>query len=209
MRKIVLTSMLAICIACPAFAESFPSDGYMKENKTYEGAATYENMGVYENFVNANALYDDCPAGSYCDETGQHLCSELGEEFIYSESGAETPEKCYRPCSEEDIEYVGNASAVAGNFYYGGEGGTAACYPTACLDGYHLEMGDGEDAELNSMCVPNSITIYWDHVAEGAGETYVDYGGDVVTPTKAEVIPGKTFVGWQFFAPEPEEGGSW
>lgn len=67
--KTVLTGMAAMCMTLPAFAESFPNDGYMLENKTYDNAATYENLGAYEGPVNATAEYDDTlyniPAGQY------------------------------------------------------------------------------------------------------------------------------------------------
>ena len=86
-QKIFLTSAIAMGVIAPAFAETFPSDGYMKENKTYDNAATADNMDdVYEGTVNAVAEYDvinyilsagqylpadsdvktTCPAGSFC-----------------------------------------------------------------------------------------------------------------------------------------------
>ena len=43
----------------PAFADDFPSNGYMLENKTYENAAIYGNMGVYDGTVTATAEYED------------------------------------------------------------------------------------------------------------------------------------------------------
>ncbi len=57
-KKIFLTSIIALGFACPAMAESFPSDGSMLENKTYDGAATYDNTGVYDGDVTAQAYYD-------------------------------------------------------------------------------------------------------------------------------------------------------
>ena len=68
-KKIFLTSFIALGFACPAMAETFPVDGNMLENKTYDEAATYTNMGVYEGSVSANAYYDDIvyniAAGNY------------------------------------------------------------------------------------------------------------------------------------------------
>ena len=72
--KIALTSMLALFVAAPAFADpvaaEWPEDKYMQENKVYANAATDTNMdGVSDGTVNANAEYTDdeytIPAGKY------------------------------------------------------------------------------------------------------------------------------------------------
>ena len=68
-KKIFLTSAVIMCMACPAIAETFPQDGNMLENKTYDNAATYANTGIYEGDVTADAEYSLNPysvsAGSY------------------------------------------------------------------------------------------------------------------------------------------------
>ena len=69
--KKILTSIAAIAFAMPAMAETFPQDGYMLENKTYDNAATSTNMdGVYQGSVNANAEYEDI---LYTIAAGQYL----------------------------------------------------------------------------------------------------------------------------------------
>ena len=98
-NKIFLSSMLIMSVA-PAMAETFPTDGYMKENKTYTNAATETNMaGVYEGSVNATAEYTDIlyniVAGNYLaggseDENGTqctpgNFCTGLTN-ATYSES---------------------------------------------------------------------------------------------------------------------------
>jgi len=63
-------------------------------------------------------------------------------------------------------------------------------------------------------CAGNTLTINWNNVdsatAGQRNESTATYGGDINTPFKAEVIPGKTFVGWRFVKPNSgeEEGGS-
>ena len=146
MKKIIPVSLLAIWVACPAFAENFPNDGYMLENKTYDNAATYENMGVYEDYVDAIAEYDDCPANSYCDSSGQHSCPSG---YPNSAVGSSADTNCYKACA---VSAIAHATAVSGNDYYGN--GADTCGATACEDGYHTESG-----------VPDLLTIIGNSVA--------------------------------------------
>ena len=122
-------------VMAPAMAETFPTDGYMKENKTYDNAATETNMdGVYEGSVNAVAEYDTidyilsagkylpadsetittCPAGSFCagGETVQYnQSSAQGIEtcptgYDSSADGSSSNTQCYRTC---DINNMGTS----------------------------------------------------------------------------------------------------
>lgn len=54
-EKLMPNLIVGLGAAMPAFAESFPSNGYMLENKTYSNAATGENMGAYDGTVTATA----------------------------------------------------------------------------------------------------------------------------------------------------------
>ena len=146
MKKIIPVSLLAIWVACPAFTENFPNDGYMLENKTYDNAATYDNMGVYEDYVDAIAEYDDCPANSYCDSSGQHSCPSG---YPNSAVGSSADTNCYKACA---VSAIAHATAVSGNDYYGN--GADTCGATACEDGYHTESG-----------VPDLLTIIGNSVA--------------------------------------------
>ena len=60
-NKIFATIGGAVATLCPwvTHAETFPTDGNMLENKTYESAATYTNLGTYAGPVSAAAEYAD------------------------------------------------------------------------------------------------------------------------------------------------------
>lgn len=95
MKKIALTSVIALFAAFSAFAETFPNDGYMLENKIYENAAIYDNMGIYSGSVDAIAQYVDsgynCARGEYLPHGSEECvtCPENsycpGGEYAYSE----------------------------------------------------------------------------------------------------------------------------
>lgn len=168
-HKILLTSLVVMGLTCPwgARAETFPTDGYMQENKTYESAATEENLGAYEGTVNATAEYDDilyqilagsylpagsegdvetCPAGSYCpgvidatyNETSAQGVTSCPTGYPNSESGAGAQTQCYTACTKSSAN-IAHATAVSGNDYYGA--GVDTCVATACENGYHVSDG--------------------------------------------------------------------
>lgn len=95
MKKIVLTGVIALFAAASAFAESFPNDGYMLENKTYDNSAIYDILGVYSGSVDAIAEYIDssniCNRGEYLPHGSENcvVCPENsycpGGEYTYSE----------------------------------------------------------------------------------------------------------------------------
>ena len=105
MRKFVVTSIATLFVACSAFAESFPTDKYMLEHRTYNNAATYENMGVYEGVVYAVAEYAnttyDCERGEYLPH-GTEGCETCPED-AYCPGGQYT----YNEESDDGIEYCG------------------------------------------------------------------------------------------------------
>ena len=167
-NKIFATMGGAIAALCPwmARAETFPSDGNMLENKTYESAATYDNLGTYAGPVSAAAEYADilyqvgagqylpagsegvgavCTAGNYCpgltnatySATDNQGLTACPNGYPMSESGASVNTQCYTTCTDASI--IAHATAVAGNDYYGN--GTDTCYPTACDNGYHTYNG--------------------------------------------------------------------
>ena len=167
--KIVLTSLVVMGLAYPGLgrAETFPSDGYMQENKTYESAATYKNIGAYDGTVSATAEYDDvlyqvlagtylpagsegetqaCPAGSFCpgitdatyNESDNQGISQCPSGYPNSESGAGSNTQCYTACTLT-VADIEHATAVSGNDYYGS--GVDTCVATACENGYHVTDG--------------------------------------------------------------------
>ena len=151
MKKIALIGIGALMTATPAFAtpshtsSTFPNDEFMLEDYTYTNQATYTNMGVYSGSVTANASYNDCPANSWCDNSGQHACSSLTGGFNTSAAGATANTDCYRACnisnmgSGGSIASIAHATALTGNDYYGA--GTDTCEPSACENGYHVKAG--------------------------------------------------------------------
>ena len=168
-HRILLTSLVVMGLTCPwgARADTFPTDGYMQENKIYESAATEENLGAYEGTVNATAEYDDilyqilagsylpagsegdvetCPAGSYCpgvtdatyNETSAQGVTSCPTGYPNSESGAGAQTQCYTACTTSTAN-IAHATAVSGNDYYGA--GVDTCVATACENGYHVSDG--------------------------------------------------------------------
>lgn len=147
--------------AMPAFAESFPSNGYMLANKTYSGAATGENMGVYDGTVTASAEYANtlyqiiggtylpagaevaaqCPANSYCpgvtdatyNESAAQGAKSCPSGYPNSAVGASAITQCYTGCKDSMVEH---ATAVSGKDYYGD--GPDTCFATECENGYHV-----------------------------------------------------------------------
>ena len=197
-RRILLTSVVAMGIMGPAFnarAESFPSTGYMQENKTYDDAATYKNMGVYEGTVTATAEYTDalyqiaagtylpagsegvtesCPANSYCvgmsdvtyNATTAQGATSCPSGYPNSSTGASAQTQCYTACTLS-VANIAHATAVSGNDYYGS--GKDTCAATACENGYHV-MAD-------ISVVDTTPLIPVDYTEPGDGYAYVDASG--------------------------------
>ena len=164
--KIFLTSVIAIGFAANVFAETFPTDGFMQENKTYENAATYSNMGAYDGTVTATAEYENvlydvpagtylpaasevvapCTAGNYCVGMADLLYSETESQgltacpttYPNSDEGASVDTQCYTACTLEGAN-IPHATEVDGNDYFGT--GTDTCGATACENGYHVKSG--------------------------------------------------------------------
>ena len=163
-NKIFATIGGAVAALCPwvTHAETFPTDGNMLENKTYESAATYDNLGTYAGPVSAAAEYADilyqigagqylpadsegvgavCTTGYYCpgltdvtySATDNQGLTACPNGYPNSDAGASMNTQCYTTCTDKSV--IAHATAVAGNDYFGN--GTDTCYPTACDNGYH------------------------------------------------------------------------
>lgn len=193
-KKIMLTSVLAIGFAYPAIAETFPSNGVMLENATYENAATYSNMGVYDGTVTATAEYENvlyqigagqylpaasevvttCPAGNYCSGMSDALYSETESQgltacpttYPNSDEGASVDTHCYTACTLEGAN-IPHATAVDGNDYFGT--GTDTCGATACENGYHVREG--------GAWVEKEPLIPVDYQENSDGQVYRDKAG--------------------------------
>ncbi len=164
--RIMPNLIVGLGAAMPAFADTFPSNGYMLENKTYVNAATQQNIGVYDGAVTATAEYEDilyqigagtylpagatvaeqCPANSYCpgvtdatyNEGASQGATSCPSGYPNSAAGASSNTQCYTACTVGMVEH---ASAVDGNDYYGA--GTDTCAATACENGYHVDGSVG------------------------------------------------------------------
>ena len=188
-RNFFLTSVLVLAgLMRPTLAETFPADGYMLEDKTYENAATYTNTGVYEGTVNATAEYTDniykiaagmylpkesetaapCTAGYYCPGKADAMYSESGDqgltkcpaEYPNSAAGAGAQTQCYTACTLATAN-IAHATGVSGNDYYGD--GTDTCVATECELGYHVN----ESVSL----VAKTPVIPVDYTVAGDGAT--------------------------------------
>lgn len=161
--KIMPNLIVGLGAAMPAFAESFPSNGVMLENKTYSNAATAENMYYYDGTAYARAEYvntlqqiiggtylpagatlaEQCPEDSWCpgvtDATVKASesqgISSCPSGYPNSAVGASSNTQCYTACTLKSAN-IEHATAVDGNDYYGD--GTDTCFATECEDGYHV-----------------------------------------------------------------------
>lgn len=172
-KKIFLTSAVVLGFACPAMAEpsntgTFPQNGLMQEDYTYEGAATSTNMaGVYQDgaTVYANAQYSDATyeilAGTYlpansettidCDQNG-YFCPGDDNGVNYS-SSAQGLTQCPTGYGNSGTGAAANTDCyrtctnndvahstgtVNGGYYYGDNN---QCEPTDCVNGWHVKAG--------------------------------------------------------------------
>ncbi|MBR5904778.1 MAG: hypothetical protein IKZ49_04600, partial [Alphaproteobacteria bacterium] len=152
-QKLFLSSMLIISVA-PAIAETFPSNGLMQENTTYDNAATETNMaGVYEGSVNAIAEYTDI---LYQIAAGQYL-----------PAGAESPIDCDVPGSF--------CSGVQNGVYYDENNaqGLTSC-STATNGAYTLSDGTGTSAD--SCYAANTVSCATRNPYVAGHATNVVYG---------------------------------
>ena len=160
-KNIFLTSAFAMGFVLPAMAETFPSNGLMTENKTYDNAATSTNMdGVYEGTVNAVAEYENI---LYQIGAGQYL-----------PAGAESPINCNVPGSfcpglSQDVNYDENNSQ-----------GLTSC-SSATNGEYTLSDGTGTTADSCYRQCSGNITIA--HATGITGNDYYGNGADTCAPT--------------------------
>ena len=200
-KKIFLTSAAIMCMACPAIAESFPSDGNMVENETYANAAVYDNTGVYEGTATANAYYTtnnyNVSAGSYF--TG--LDANNDATTATCTSGNYCPGVVSTTYDDVNSAFVDDGLKACPANYSGSAAGATAntdCYracsttdvaKSATVSGqmyYDGTSSDGVNACVPETCVsgwhikqaaPNLVTLIGD--TKGTGEGYVTLTGKV------------------------------
>ena len=205
-KKLILSSLAVLGLVSPAVAAQyapFPSTGYMQENMTYENAATFENMGVYEDMVTAIAEYDPishflepgsylpmqsetthpCPQNNYCPGgikveysaiEPQGLTRCPGDYTMTDGGGAISAIECYKDC---DSAMFQNAKELVsgGKDYY--SSGIDTCGIASCKDGYYVSKG----GSFNIYGLINKINDISGTIdSDGDGWT-VDYDGIILS----------------------------
>lgn len=165
--KTGLTIMAVMCMAVPAFSDTFPSNGYMQANKTYTNAATYENLGAYEGPVAATANYENvlynisagqylaaatetgttCTAGNFCTGLTNATYDANNDQGITAcstlSSGAypnsEAGAKANTACYHACTTSDSNIAHAATFTGNAYYGGTNTCELASCESGYHIK----------------------------------------------------------------------
>ena len=165
MQKVVLISMATLIVVGSAFAEGFPNDGYMLENKTYDNAATYDITGVYSGSVNAIAEYIDssniCNRGEYLPHGSEECvtCPENsycpGGEYTYS---ADT-DNGITPCTAGLYSPAGMwESAQCGHILHVGENVVYLRASPRTTQSLGFQFDDGVFyANMTTMSVPMNV----------------------------------------------------
>ena len=185
MKKIILTSALAIMIVMPAMATSYTAGESASCNNSV--------LGAYTGPVNATANFtinsytcsagtylpadgiecEQCPANSYCggdtyqyNQSTAQGATACPSGYTSSDAGASTQGQCYRTCTTADVAH---STSVSGKFY---QDQTNACEPAnenACVNGYHYTAGFNPSTSLpgtqqGSSChaKANDGTFYFD-----------------------------------------------
>ena len=145
MKKLYFTSLLAMMVA-PAVAapthtsSTFPSNGIMEEDYTYQNQATVTNLKVSSGTATTTANYDNCPSG-----------------YPNSDEGTTSTDQCYTACTVSDFPANSHIASVTGKNYQG-SGVTDTCAIASCDTGYHLNPGNpdlmtliGESQEVSAV----------------------------------------------------------
>jgi hypothetical protein len=177
-EKIFLTSIIAMGMFAPAFAEpsntgTFPTDGLMQEDYTYTNAANSDNMdGVYENnaTVNAIAEYENVlyqiaagkylPAGAEsvidCDQSG-YFCAGVQNGVNYDANNNQGLTSCSDATNGAYTLSAGTGDSV--NSCYRECTNADVAHSTGTMSGGYY-YGD------NNQCEPTSCENGW-HVKAG------------------------------------------
>ena len=90
-----------------------------------------------------------CPENYYCDDNGQHSCSEATNgQYPYSDAGKSSVAYCYRNCVKP-----AHASAASGHDYYGTN--VPDTCDITCESGYTLQNGACVLCPSGSVCNPD------------------------------------------------------
>ena len=228
-KKLLLTSIVALSFAMPAFAENFPSNGLMLENKTYDNAATYTNLSTYTGPVYANAEYEDdtyellpgtylpensdavaqCESGYYCPGSSEPIINNGSAQGltqcpsgyrIGSDPNATSAYQCYKNC---DLAAFPNATSVSGHDYYGFND---TCAVDSCVAGWSKVDGSNTTSSFGQYIKSNAenavAAVDSVYIGDDGSFAYVHYVTDSSTPGD----PGTYQSGWSdqdYIADEP------
>ena len=130
-------------------------DGFSENQNATSGTEAIQCPSSTTTFY---AIWDDCEAGHYCDEDGDHTCPA---DYPYSDTGSDEESDCYRECTEGDIP---NATSYTedSKFYYGDEA-PSQCMAADCEDGY--TPGEG------GICEANTIQLTYNNGGHGTAPT--------------------------------------
>ena len=159
MKKLsFLTSMVALTFAVPAMAvpsntsSTFPSNGVMAEDYTYQNQATVTNLKVSSGTATTTANYANCPT-----------------EFPNSDEGATSTDECYTACTVSDFPANSHIASVTGK-NYSGANVTDTCAIASCDTGYTL---------TNHVVYPQGTPNLTEIIGNTAGTAYgyIDHSG--------------------------------
>ncbi len=152
MKKLsFLTSMVALTFAVPAMAvpsntsSTFPSNGVMEEDYTYQNQATVTNLKVSSGTATTTANYANCPAS-----------------YPNSDEGATSTDECYTACTVSDFPANSHIASVTGK-NYSGANVTDTCAIASCDTGYHLNPGNPDLATIIGVTEAGTAYGYINH----------------------------------------------
>jgi len=177
-------------------------------------AVDYGNKGMIKG-------HGRCSTRAGANDTWTNTYNVIQDNFVTdltNQTGQSGAQYCY--CHLDSYTPVsGSAIALSGPWVFASGYGDAGDCADLCAINCALNLRNGDSRGLAfraavfgslgaspAMCEANTITINWN----GTTETEINannagtatYGSDIRTPRSATPVPGKTFTGWRFVAPE-------
>ena len=190
----------------------------------YYGLSTSNHNSFAVNYGSAGMIYGhgrcSTTPGTFDYDAGTDQLNAPITTFssLTDETGQEGAQYCY--CNVDGYTPAGGtmqsvSSAWVFRQKYSNASGCADYCANGCAGDLHISMLAvlpfrgalfGSVAPGLASCEANTITINWD----GASATEINannagtatYGSDIRTPRSATPVPGKTFTGWRFSAPQ-------
>ena len=159
-------------------------DGFSENQNATSGTEAIQCPSSTTTFY---AIWDDCEAGHYCDEDGDHTCPA----GYTSDKNSDDIHDCYRACTTGDIPHATSYTSDS-RFYYG-DTAPSQCKAADCEDGY--------TPRLDGTCVANTFTVTYDGNGNTGGTnpgSHTCTYGDTSCKAKANTFTKTNyeFVGW-------------